>query len=276
MGQDGVMLPAQPDAPWWHRTFATVVNPPTDSVDLTRAALLLSAHGSTHINSIEQLEVCETILDALADGCPPNFDGWQRRLFVEFGLTGNGIDYHDVRNSFLPDVLERRVGIPISLAVVGLDLANRIGLRMWGVNFPGHFLLATVDASRPFVDPFNGGTSLTLEDCADLHERMFGNRNIDPNSLVPAMSEQILIRMLMNLKSNYARSRDLDGLTAVMRMRSALPSLTFDEARELLRLLDATGHWREAMDTLGLLRLHFPTHEEILDAEEVRLSARLN
>ncbi len=225
---------------------------------------------------MEELTERESVLQELAEGCPSNFDGWQRRLFVDYGLTGNGIDYHDVRNSFLPDVLERRVGIPISLAVIGLDLAKRIGLRMWGVSFPGHFLLATVDASRPFVDPFNGGATLTLNDCADLHERMFGTRIIDPNSLTPAMSEQILIRMLSNLKSNYARSGDLEGLTAVMRLRSALPSLAFDEARELLRLLDATGRWNEAMATLRLLRLHFPMHEDTLDAEEVRLAARLN
>jgi regulator of sirC expression with transglutaminase-like and TPR domain len=129
---------------------------------------------------------------------------------------------------------------------------------------------------RPFVDPFNGGTVLSAAELSDLHERMFGNRNVDPNSLAPALPEQILVRMLMNLKSNYARERDLEGLTAVMRLRSALPDLAFDEGRELVRLLDATGHWHEAMATARLLRLHFPMHEETVDAEQARLSARLN
>jgi regulator of sirC expression with transglutaminase-like and TPR domain len=270
------MLPAQPEAPWWHQAFVRVVHGSNTTVNLTRAAYLLSAHRSALIRDDEQLEARERELEILADGCAPTFEGWQRRLFVDYGLSGNGIDYHDVRNSFLADVLDRRVGIPISLAVIGLDLAGRIRLRMWGVNFPGHFLLATADAQRPFVDPFNGGATLQTGDCADLHERMFGNRNIDPNAFTPALPETILIRMLMNLKSNYARARDLDGLTAVMRMRSALPSLQFDEARELVRLLDATGSWNEAMSTLRLLRLHYPMHEETLDDEETRLAARLN
>ncbi len=270
------MLPAQPDAPWWHRSFVHTVDPANESLDLTRAAYLLSAHRSVHVRNMEDLVARQAALAVLAEGCGHSFESWQRRLFVEYGLSGNGIDYHDVRNSFLPDVLERRVGIPISLAVIGLDLANRIGLRMWGVSFPGHFLLATADADHPFVDPFNGGASLTLSDCIDLHERMFGNRDIDANSFSPAQPEHILIRMLMNLKSNYARSRDLEGLTAVSRLRSALPSLAFDEARELVRLLDATGNWSEAMGTLRLLRLHYPMHDDTINEEETRLSARLN
>lgn len=270
------MLPAQAGAPWWHRDFADLFGSTASSVDLTRAAYLLSAHRSTFVRTAADLESHMESLEKLAHGCEPTFEGWQRRLFVEYGLSGNGIQYHDVRNSFLPDVMERRVGIPISLAVVGLDLAQRIRLRMWGISFPGHFLLGTLNASRPFVDPFNGGTVLQLSDCADLYERMFGTREIDPNSLAPATSDQIVIRMLANLKTNYARTRDLEGLTAVMRLRSALPNLTFDEARELVRLLDATGAWHEAMVTVRLLALHFPMHEEVLDEEQSRLTARLN
>ena len=275
MRQDVIMLPAQTDAPWWHRDFAELLMS-GQSVDLTRAAYLLSAHRSSLVKDSDALEARLAMLEALADGCDSSFDAWQRRLFVEYGLTGNGTEYHDVRNSFVPDVVERRVGIPISLAVIGLDLAKRIGLRMWGISFPGHFLLGTNNAARPFVDPFNGGAVLTLDDCGDLHERMFGNRTIDPNSLAPATNEQILFRMLMNLKANYARARDLEGLTAIMRMRSALPDLPFDEGRELVRLLDATGNWSEAVTTLRLLRLHFPMHDEVVDAEEARLAARLN
>ena len=271
-----VMLPAQSDAPWWHREFAEICAVRSSDIDLTRAAYLLSAHKSVLIRDSDALTEQIHALGRLAIDCAHSFEAWQRRLFVEYGLSGNGIDYHDVRNSFVPDVLERRVGIPISLAVIGLDLASRIGLRMWGISFPGHFLIGTPDASRPFVDPFNGGTVLTNEAVGDLHERLFGNRSIDPKSLAPADATQILVRMLANLKSNYARDRDLQGLTSVMRLRSSLPDLAFDEGRELVRLLDAVGNWNEAMATTRLLRLHFPMHEDIIDAEEARLTAKLN
>ncbi len=271
------MLPANANAPWWHHDFATAVSSDLAKIDLTHAAYLLSAHRSLFVRSASELKSHGERLDEIADGCDHSFEGWQRRLFVEFGFSGNGLDYHDVRNSFLPDVIERRVGIPISLALVGLDLAGKIGLPMWGVSFPGHFLLGTPVVDRPFIDPFNGGTVLQVDDCVALHRGMFGpDRPMDDASIQPVSSELILIRMLMNLKQNYARLRDLDGLTAVLRLRSALPDFGIDEGRELIRLLDATGHWSEAISTLTLLRLHFPMYDEVLDAEDVRLTSRLN
>jgi hypothetical protein len=270
------MLPAHESAPWWHREFARAVDG-SCPLDLTEAAILLSAHRSLHLRSVEDIPTIRQELVALSTECPGSFDAWQRRMFVDYGFSGNGIDYHDVRNSFLPDVIQRRIGIPISLAVVGLDLANRIGLQMWGISFPGHFLLGTPYVEHRFVDPFNGGTTLTVADCVALHDRMFGaNHPFDESQLVPSPNETILIRMLMNLKSNYARMRDLDGLTSVMRLRSALPDFSFHESIELIRLLDATGAWHESLKTIHLLRLHFPMHEDQLDDEENRLITRLN
>jgi regulator of sirC expression with transglutaminase-like and TPR domain len=104
-------------------------------------------------------------------------------LFEELGSTGNREHYDDPRNSFLNEVLERRTGIPISLAIVYLEVARRAGLRMDGVNFPGHFLLRVPtgiggpvrdDGEFLIVDPFHGGALLDQDDCQQLFQEHTG------------------------------------------------------------------------------------------------------
>ena len=286
--------------------------------DLGRAAILLSAHYKAlsrvadrrgadratpafpgqDLRGPGDVELIMAALDDLAAGCGPTFDDWHRRMFVDAEFSGNGLDYHDARNSFLPHVLERKVGIPISIAVVGLELAKRIGLPMWGVGMPGHFLLGTPTNPRirsvpdvpdvpdvldvqatSFIDPFNSGAVMDFEGCVAMHNAMFGDRQeLNAAMLAPVSTELILIRMTNNLKSIYARDRYFDGLTAVLRLRSCLPDLSLIEGCELVRLLEATGSWSEARGVLDqLLGLFYdPEAQAILDSELNRLSARLN
>jgi regulator of sirC expression with transglutaminase-like and TPR domain len=288
------MITPDASAPWWHRGFADEM---AGRADLGRAAILLSAHfeerttGSAkrRLRNFGDLELTMTALDDLAYGCGSSLTDWHRRMFVDSEFSGNGLDYHDPRNSFLPNVLERKVGIPISLAVVGLELAKRIGLTMWGVGMPGHFLLGTPANPRKrslttveetsFIDPFNGGTVLGFQGCRELLESMFGKRHeLDPSMLAPVSNELILIRMTNNLKSIYARDRNFDGLTSVLRLRSCLPSLSLIEGCELVRLLDATGSWVEARSALTQMFDEFsePNEQATLNAELSRLTARLN
>lgn len=278
-----VIIPL-PTAPWWHRAIAHEVLRGQGS-RLDRAALLLSAHRSTYIRGPGDIELYMANLDDLAHSVqPPTIDSWQRTLFVQLGLSGNGENYHDVRNSFLPDVLERRVGIPIALAVLGIAVAQRLDLPMWGVGMPGHFLLGT--ASKPataddpipegtqFIDPFHAGTMLSAAECADRFWAMFPGKTFDRGYLSPTDTTHILVRMLANLKSNYARGRDLDGLAAVMRLRSCLPGMTGEEARELVRLLDVVGDWEEASNALDQCCVLAPDQNWTIERD--RLDARLN
>jgi Transglutaminase-like superfamily len=154
---------------------------------------------------------------------------------------------------------------------------------------PGHFLLGTPANPRKrslttveetsFIDPFNGGTVLGFQGCRELLESMFGKRHeLDPSMLAPVSNELILIRMTNNLKSIYARDRNFDGLTSVLRLRSCLPSLSLIEGCELVRLLDATGSWVEARSALTQMFDEFsePNEQATLNAELSRLTARLN
>jgi regulator of sirC expression with transglutaminase-like and TPR domain len=146
-------------------------------------------------------------------------------LFEELGFAGNRDEYEDPRNSFLNQVLERRTGIPISLAVVYIEVARRAGLRIQGVNFPGHFLLRYTHApgSRGkdlIIDAFNGGALLSERDCRELLREQVGEDvPFHRQLLAPARKRQILFRMLGNLKRVYVKLRSFPqarGVTGLM------------------------------------------------------------
>jgi regulator of sirC expression with transglutaminase-like and TPR domain len=139
-------------------------------------------------------------------------------LYEELGFVGNRAQYDDPRNSFLNEVLNRRTGIPISLGVVYLEVARRAGLRVAGVNFPGHFLLRAPASDRAgffeeaegilIIDPFHSGALLSETDCRELLRQHLGDAAaFDRALLAPATRHQIVVRMLVNLKRLYVRMR---------------------------------------------------------------------
>jgi regulator of sirC expression with transglutaminase-like and TPR domain len=148
-------------------------------------------------------------------------------VYVTLGFSGNETDYYDPKNSLLPDVLERRLGIPISLAVVYVEIARRCGISARGVGFPGHFLVRVdVAGSEPvFVDPFFGGRALDRPALQRLLRRSNApERSVTDDLLEPAGSRSILTRMLVNLKWIYATRGDLArALLALDRLVSLTP-----------------------------------------------------
>ena len=130
-------------------------------------------------------------------------------LFGEQRFVGNELEYEDPRNSFLNQVLERRTGIPITLALVYIEVARRAGVEASGINFPGHFLLRCDAGARHLVlDPFQGGELLSLRDCNRLLRRHLGDEaEFHASLLAPATKRQILRRVLANLKRVYVRQR---------------------------------------------------------------------
>ena len=124
-------------------------------------------------------------------------------LFDEEGFTGNRDRYDDPSNSFLNEVLERRTGIPITLALVYMEVARRAGIQIDGVNFPGHFLMRFTPL---ILDPFHRGARLSENDCRRLLQRHVGDEAaFDPALLAPATKPQMLTRVLLNLKRIYVR-----------------------------------------------------------------------
>jgi regulator of sirC expression with transglutaminase-like and TPR domain len=148
-----------------------------------------------------------------------------RHVFVELGFRGNQEDYYDPRNSYLNDVLDRRLGIPITLSLVFLEVGRRLGLELAGIGFPGHFLVrARGPAGEELIlDPFHGGVLL---DRADLEERLRevtgADARLDPEHFLPASKKQILTRMLNNLRQIHKQRRDPTRETAVAELLSCL------------------------------------------------------
>jgi regulator of sirC expression with transglutaminase-like and TPR domain len=133
-----------------------------------------------------------------------------RLLFEEEGFRGNAEDYYDPRNSLFDDVLDRRLGIPITLSVVYVAVAARAGLEAVGVGLPGHFVVRAERHGRHrLLDPFHGGALLDHAGCEALVARVRpGGGPLDPRWLAPVTTRQIFIRMLANLKAIYSSLGD--------------------------------------------------------------------
>jgi regulator of sirC expression with transglutaminase-like and TPR domain len=151
-------------------------------------------------------------------------------LFDEASLRGNRDDYYDPRNSFLNDVLDRGLGLPITLSILYMEVAKRVGFPVSGVGMPGHFLLKHYgpEGGEMLIDCFNGGDILSRQECQSrLNEIYSGEMTLRPEFLHPISGRQILMRMLNNLKAVYLSTRNfrkalpIADLTLVIYPRSA-------------------------------------------------------
>jgi regulator of sirC expression with transglutaminase-like and TPR domain len=173
-------------------------------------------------------------------------------LFEEQGFAGNTDDYYDPRNSFFNEVLDRKLGIPITLSILYMEIANRLGLELEGVSFPGHFLVKLATAEGDVVlDPFFGGTPLSEEDLVDRLEEVVGERATGmqlPELLTSADKKDILVRMLRNLKAIYLQQGNHDkALTCLHRILQIEPLAT-EERRERGELYEQLECLRAAAD----------------------------
>jgi regulator of sirC expression with transglutaminase-like and TPR domain len=219
------------------RRFAELVGQPHPPLD--RAALTM-AEGADPAVDIEHW-LAE--LDRLAEGVT-DLAGLLHRLFVEERFTGNSANYYDPRNSLLPHVLTRRLGIPITLAVVCIEVGRRAGVRLEGVGMPGHFLVRPV-GSDVLLDAFDGGTELSPAACEARFRELGGTGPFGPHLLVPTPPRAILTRMLENLRAVFRALRRPAGTEWVLRMRLALPGAGFAEHLELADALGSQARWVE-------------------------------
>lgn len=152
-------------------------------------------------------------IDAIAATCASASDivGLARRLFVDGGFHGNHDEYYDPDNSFLDRVIARRTGIPITLSVLLIEVGRRVGIDVVGIGAPGHFLTRSGTQPYVYIDAFNGGTVVTVDDRAA------------PASPPPA----IAARVLHNLQAIYVQRRDAESLAWVRRLLVLVP----DDAR---------------------------------------------
>ena len=186
-------------------------------------------------------------------------------LFEELHFVGNRDKYEDPRNSCLNEVLDRRMGIPITLCVVYMEVARRAGLHIDGVNFPGHFLVRCPEVGSRggnglIIDPFHGGALLSEHDCRMLLQRQVGSEVAFSKSLLaPTTRLQIIVRMLINLKRIYVHMRSFPQARDVTELLLAMTPSALSELRDrgllAYHLNDMTGALRDLQTYLKLSSL---------------------
>ena len=230
------------------RRFTEVAKAP--SPDLAPAALAIARIEYPQLDASRYLRALDRMGGAAANriaALGENADllrrvaGISAYLFKEQGFAGNRKHYDDPRNSFLNNVIDRRTGIPITLALVYIEVSRRAGLHIDGVNFPGHFLLrvqpggadASFDEDQVIVDPFHGGAILSELDCRKLLRSHAGDEvPFDRRMLVRATKPEIIVRMLVNLKRVYVRMRSFPQAHATTELLLALDPAATTELRD--------------------------------------------
>jgi regulator of sirC expression with transglutaminase-like and TPR domain len=223
-------------------------------LNLGRAALLVAKEEypqlpvDLYLARLDQ--IAEEVKDRLANETAPLviLSDLLETLFVRRGLTGNRKSYYDPRNSFLNDVLDRGLGIPLSLGMVLLETGWRLGLPVEGVNFPGHFLVRyRGDELALLLDPFDGGKIRFEDQAQELLDQVYGGVvRLQDTFMRTASKREMILRMLTNLKGLYTKSGDhLRALAAVERILMITPTAPA-ESRTRGVLLARLGRHEEA------------------------------
>jgi len=200
--------------------FADLAELPDNQIELDEAALWIAAEEypeldvSAYLGELDALaEAARERLEGAGDG-PERIARINRFLFVEAGFQGDRDNYYDPRNSYLNEVLERRRGIPITLSLVYLSVAGRLGLSVRGVGFPGHFLLKWLGDPETLVDPFEG-KPLSVQDCERRLHASGESMPLQPElHLRSASPREILARLLGNLKQTFLSLGDFEHALA--------------------------------------------------------------
>lgn len=196
--------------------FAALASLPDEEIKLDEAALLIAAESDEDVDIEHYLQD----LDAIAARFESKMDATSSLgvsvsslndfIHKEEGFSGNVKNYYGPENSYLNRVLDTRYGIPITLALIHISIGRRLDLPVFGINFPGHFLVKYGAEKHLIVDPFTG-RFLSEPDCATLLKQIAGSRaRIQPHYLDAADNKAILLRILDNLKQIYWREKSWD------------------------------------------------------------------
>jgi len=242
-----------------YREFRQAADRREEQIDLGRAALTIALPEyptldvSAYLGRISDLalEVAERAgvdADAFRTIAALNFV-----FFARHGFRGNRDDYYDPKNSFLNEVIERKTGIPITLSVLYMEVAGRVGLTVDGIGFPGHFMVkAEADGNEIVIDPFNSGDIKTEEDLTAMVQQMYGGKlGFRREFLAPVSKKQILTRMLTNLKVIYAKADDMVKTLGTLDRLLILDPASTDDIRDrgvIYTRLECYGQAKEDLE----------------------------
>lgn len=216
-------------------------------------------------------ELAEHASDAVEFGAPVRQQALQLSsfLFVETGFRGNTLAYGDPRNSYLNEVLDRRLGIPITLSVIYIDVAARLGIPAFGIGLPGHFIVGIHGRDADlWLDPFHGGHAVDLSDCADLIRMAVGYEGpLEASWFAPMPPRDILARMLSNLRSSYVQAASWPDAVAVIRLLRQTQPEVVEHLRDLGLVYYQQRHLPQAAHYLNAYLQRVPSAD---DAQLIR------
>jgi regulator of sirC expression with transglutaminase-like and TPR domain len=252
-----------------------------EPIDLARAALVIAKLEYPDLDPRPSLSRLEALGDRAAEAVARVDDGslseqlaavsWQ--LFEAEGFAGNRAHYDDFRNSCLNSVLDRKLGIPITLALVFIEVARRAGIEVHGISFPGHFLLRgpePPDGRAAILDPFDAGRELEESDCRRLLTRFGGEDAVfSPALLRPCTPRQMIARILNNLKRTYVELRSFPQARAATSLILAIEPTLLSELRDRGLLAYHLDDYQSALrDLEDFVRLHAWKDDQNRDERE--------
>jgi regulator of sirC expression with transglutaminase-like and TPR domain len=251
--------------------FTDVVRNAESDIELDEVCLLIAAHAHPRID----MDARRAQLDALArSGDAADPASLAHELFVDRGFAGNTVDYGDPSNSYLDDVLDRRLGIPITLSVLMIEVGRRRGIQLYGVGMPGHFLVGA--SPERWYDPFHRGAELDVDACIDVFAQVQDRAAFRREFLAPVGPLAIVDRMLANLQ-NSLMSRDPSKASWPTRLRLRMPDLPLERRAELAALLGSLGRFSEAASELDAVARELPGEQGTRAAQAAaRFRARAN
>ncbi|MEO0456004.1 MAG: transglutaminase-like domain-containing protein [Cyanobacteria bacterium P01_A01_bin.114] len=223
--------------PLARQRFYREISQPDAQIDLAIAALYIAQEDYPTLDPAVYLKTLDTLAAEVEKHLPVAryplkvIQIINQYLFDELGFAGNQQDYYDPRNSYLHEVIDRRIGIPITLSLLYLEIAKRVGFPMAGVGMPGHFLICpTVDEMAVFVDPFNRGEVMFAADCESKFRQLYGpEAQWHDDFLSPVSPKPFLVRLLTNLKMIYLNRRQFErSITILDRLLLLYPDTAYE------------------------------------------------
>lgn len=265
--------------------FGEIVGRQDQEIDLARAALIFARHEYPDLDIDGYL----ARIDLLAQGARHKVQGAQRAggisnpldavaalssfLFQEEGFRGNSEDYYDPRNSYLNQVLDRKLGIPITLSVLYMEVGWRLGLRLAGVGMPGHFMVKLLGVEGVYIDPFAAGAIISEYECQERLDAIYGGElELRPEFLQAVGKKQILARMLANLKMIYMQRGELEKALDIIEMILLVEPQNSLEMRDRGLLSGRLGAYAQSIADLELYLRLAPDAE---DADEMRENLKM-
>lgn len=239
--------------------WAEVQQPPAQ-MNIAKAALYIAQEEYPHLAVEVYLDQLDAMALAISDRLPLEpyplrlIQTINQYLYDDLGYTGNAENYYDPKNSYLNQVLDRRTGIPITLSLVYLELAQRLEFPMVGIGLPGHFLIRPmVNEMEIFVDPFHGGEILFQQDCQARLDQIYGRSVPWQSAYTDAIdAHRFLARLLTNLKYIHLHHNEwLKALADIERIIMLCPD-ALQETRDRGLLYYQLGQWADASRDLQI------------------------